>query len=237
MRALPRSHASTGATRPGRVVALVGAESTGKTVLAASLARELEALTGLATTCVDEWLRAWCAREGRTPRVDEQAAIAAEQQRRIEAAAATHDLVVADTTPLMTAVYSVLLFDDRSLLPFAVEAHRGYAATLLTAVDLPWQADGLQRDGPHVREPVDRLVRSTLAGHGLGWSVVGGHGEARLTQALDALAPLLRGLAPSGAGLFTRLAEREAAQPAWRWVCDTCDVPDCEHALRRAAAR
>ena len=224
-------------TRRGRVVALVGAESTGKTALAQALARELGATTGLAVTWVDEWLRAWCDREGRTPRADEQAAIAAEQQRRIDAAAAGHDLVIADTTPLMTAVYSLLLFDDRSLLPFAVEAHRGYAATLLTAVDLPWEADGLQRDGPHVREPVDRLIRATLAEHGLAWSVVGGTGEARVAHAIDALAPLLRGVAPSGSGLFTRLAARDAASAAWRWVCTECDVPDCEHALRRAGAR
>jgi nicotinamide riboside kinase len=217
-------------------VALVGAESTGKTALAQALARELGAATGLAVTWVDEWLRAWCDREGRTPRADEQAAIAAEQHRRIGEAAARHDVVIADTTPLMTAVYSALLFDDRSLLPFAVEAHRGYAATLLTAVDLPWEADGLQRDGPHVREPVDRLIRATLAGHGLAWSVVGGVGEARVEHALDALAPLLRGFAPAGSGLFTRLAARDAASSAWRWVCDECDVPDCEHALRRARA-
>jgi hypothetical protein len=45
--------------------------------------------------------------------------------------------------------------------------------------------------------------------------------------------PLLARIAAPGSGLFTRLAARDAAQPAWRWVCETCDVPDCEHALRR----
>lgn len=34
--------------------------------------------------------------------------------------------------------------------------------TLLTATDLPWQADGAQPDGPHVRAPVDALVRAAL---------------------------------------------------------------------------
>lgn len=217
----------------GRVIALVGAESTGKTTLARALAAQLPALTGAPVTWVGEWLREWCSREGRTPRSDEQAAIAAEQQRRIDAAAATHAWVVADTTPLMTAVYSALLFGDRSLLPLAAQAHHGYAATLLTAVDLPWQADGLMRDGAHVRAPVDRLVREALAAHGIVWSVVGGAGEARVAAALDALAPLLRAHAAPGTGLFTRLAEREAVHAAWTWVCSECDVPDCEHATRR----
>ena len=221
----------------GRVIALVGAESTGKTTLARELAERLHALTGHPAACVGEWLREWCDREGRTPRADEQAAIAAEQQRRIDAAAAAHAWVVADTTPLMTAVYSELLFDDRTLHGFAAAAHRGYAATLLTAVDLPWEPDGLQRDGPHVRTPVDRLIRRTLAAHGLAWSVVAGAGEARIDSALDALTPLLRAHAAPGAGLFTRLAAREAAQASWTWVCSDCDVPDCEHAtLRQRAA-
>ena len=33
--------------------------------------------------------------------------------------------------------------------------------------------------------------------------------------------------------LYPRLARAVAAQPAWQWVCETCDVPDCEHALQR----
>ena len=215
------------------VIALVGAESTGKTQLARALAPRLQALTGLRTTWVGEWLREWCEREGRTPRADEQAGIAAEQQRRIVEASRRHELVIADTTPLMTAIYSAMLFDDLTLLPFAVDAHRGYVATLLTAIDLPWVADGLQRDGEHVRAPVDRLIRGTLIEHGVAWSVIGGHGEQRVLCAIDAVAPLLRPLPQRGEGLFTRLADRDAAAPAWACVCDECDQPDCEHALRR----
>ena len=214
-------------------IAIVGAESTGKTTLARALAGRIALETGLATTWVGEVLREWCAREGRTPHRGEQAAIAREQQRRIDAAARTHPVVVCDTTPLMTAVYSALVFDDRSLESDAAEAHRSCALTLLTALDLPWTADGLQRDGPHVRPPVDAMVRELLAAHAIDWSLVSGLGETRLDRALDAIAPLLRPRAAPGSGLFTRLAARDAAQPTWRWICETCDVPDCEHALRR----
>ena len=58
------------------VIALLGAESTGKTVLAAALAT---ALTSPARriAVVPEYLREFCDRHGRTPRRDEQAHIAA----------------------------------------------------------------------------------------------------------------------------------------------------------------
>jgi len=213
----------------GLCVALVGAESTGKTTLALSLADRLGEMTGLRCTAVGEYLREWCDARGRTPRADEQQAIAEEQQRRIDAALRQHDLVIADTTPLMTAVYSELLFGDGSLYGFALQSHQGYALTLLTALDLPWEHDGL-RDGPHVREPVDRAVRAALLRTGMAWSVVSGVGEVRIASALNALTPLLLSRRPdAGGGLFTRLQSRQAAMPAWQWVCEKCDVPDCEH--------
>ena len=215
-------------------IAIVGAESTGKTALACALAVELSTLTGLRCTWVGEWLRSWCEREGRTPRPDEQAAIARRQQALIDEAAAAHDLVVCDTTPLMTAVYSGLLFDDRGLDAYAVEQQRRCQLTLLTALDIAWQPDGLQRDGPQVRTPVDNRLRALLTGHALPWSLVAGQGAARLAAAVDAVAPLLRDRPLPATGLFTRLAARDAAglaeAAAWRWVCDSCDDAACEHA-------
>ena len=221
----------------GQVIAIVGAESTGKSTLATALAERVADATGLSCVAVAEHLREWCERAGRTPRAGEQLAIATEQQRRIDTAAQSHDIVVADTTPLMVAVYSQLLFNDRSLLPLAVASHRRAALTLLTALDLPWVPDGLQRDGAHVRLPVDQALRERLIEHGLAWSVVGGQGSARLEQAFNAANPLLATLAPAHAGLFTRLAEREAALPVWQWVCEKCDVPECEHAALQSLQR
>ena len=217
---------------PALRIAIVGAESTGKTALAKALADRINALTGLRCACVGEHLRAWCDAQGRTPRQDEQAGIAARQQALIDAAAADHDVVVCDTTPLMTAVYSERIFGDRSLQPGAVALQRTCALTLLTALDIAWQPDGLQRDGPHVREPVDSIIRRLLIDNALPWALVTGQGEARLESALDALAPLLRRRVGAAGGLFTRLAERDAHQPAWRWACDS---PECEHQLLRLA--
>lgn len=205
----------------GFVVALVGAESTGKTTLASELHGALAA-EGRRVALVSEVLREFCDREGRTPVACEQAGIAAEQTRRIDAAAAAHEIVIADTTALMIAVYSDMLFADRSLYAHAESAQRRCGLTLLTALDLPWQADGLQRDGPHVREPVDTLVRAALQRAGLSYAVVSGSGADRRAAALNALRHALD--APSE-------SDQARANPPWHWICERCGDVDCERHL------
>ena len=220
----------------GTLIAVLGAESTGKTTLAEALAQRLGVETGLRATWVGEWLRNWCDLHGRTPAQHEQAGIAREQHARIDAAAAAHDIVVCDTTALTTAVYSRLIFGDRSLEAQALALHRRIDITLLTALDLPWVADGHQRDGEHVRAPVDAALRELLAAGGLPWALVSGQGSRRLERALDAVAPTLRRRSQPGRGLFTRLARRDADAPPWPWICERCDVPECEHLAGRGAA-
>ena len=230
--------ATAGGAAPLRV-AIVGAESTGKSVLAHELAAALARDFGLRPRVVDEWLRDWCDLHGRTPRADEQMSIAREHARRIDEAAAQADVdvLLCDTTPLMVAVYSDLLFDDRTLEPVARECQHTMDATLLTSLDLPWIADGHMRDGPHVRAPVDARVRARLADWGTAWSLVSGAGPARVDCAVDALRPLLRlrARAQRATGLFSRLEDSLTGPPGPRWTCERCDDPDCEHLLRRPA--
>ena len=249
------ANAGQAAVGPLRV-AIVGAESTGKSQLAQALAQRLGDEFGLRCACVGEYLRDWCDERGRTPRADEQLGIAQEQQRRIEQAAAQSgvDVVLCDTTPIMISVYSELLFDDVSLDAVARPFQQGLDATLLTALDLPWIADGLQRDGPHVRGPVDALVRARLNAWRVDWSLVSGTGAQRADHAIDALRPLLRRRATPGADggtpgtdstsgttsvgsrLFSRLLDSRGGPPAPAWVCERCDEPACEHLVRRPAA-
>ncbi|OWQ47177.1 hypothetical protein CDL60_12440 [Roseateles noduli] len=216
-------------------IALVGAESTGKSRLGVALLAHLSTQTRLRCALVGEYLREWCEREQRTPRPDEQRGIAEEQWRRAETAAVDHDLVLHDTTPLMTAVYSEQLFDDTSLYPFALEVQARMDATLLMALDLPWVADNM-RDGPHAQQPTDRLLRRALRDAGLGYSLVSGSGPERLQQALNALGPLLRPHLGREDGLFGRLLQREESLGGdGRWQgCELCDDPACEHASRTA---
>ena len=205
----------------GFVIALLGAESTGKTTLAEALVHALRG-DGRSAALVTEYLREFCDEHQRTPRQAEQAGIADMQTRRIADAARNADVVVADTTALMIAVYSDKVFGDTGLYASAVDAHRACDLTLVTALDLPWQADGLQRDGPQVREPVDAMLRAALARAGIGYSVVAGHGPARLTAALQAVKHALA--LPSA-------EEESAANPRWQWVCERCGDVDCERHL------
>lgn len=228
-------------------IALLGAESTGKSTLAQALHETLPVLTGLRVARVDEYLREWCDREGRTPRADEQRAIVEEQERRADALAVGHDVLIADTTGLMPALYSEYLFADTSLAAPAHHAHRRYHLSLLMATDLPWVADGM-RDGPHAQAPVDRLLRRWLREGGHAFVVVQGQGPQRLEQALNAITPLLKDRAaalpptspstvgePASGGLFSRLLDRQARLPgSTRWTCELCDDPACEHALKSA---
>ena len=216
-------------------IAVVGAESTGKTTLAAELALQLAAQSGRRVAWVSESLRDWCQHQGRTPLAHEQADILRAHHQRIEAAAATHDVVVCDTTALMTAVYSQLLFGDTSLHAEAAALHRRHQRlTLLTALDLPWVADGLQRDGAHVREPVDTALRELMIRHAIDFSVVGGAGAHRLDQALAATAPLLHSadLPARSPGLFSALQTQNHGQTERLWRCECC-LPEEERALRQ----
>lgn len=164
-----------------RLVALLGAECTGKSTLAEALAAHFNA--GL----VSEYLREWCDAHGRTPQRHEQAAIAAEQAARIEAAAQRHPLVICDTTPLITALCSQHYFADDSLLAGALDLQRRCDLTLLCAPDLPWEADGIQRDGPAVRAAFDGRLRATLSAHAIAWIDIAGPAAERRATAIAAV--------------------------------------------------
>lgn len=173
---------------PLRIVVL-GAESTGKSTLARTLAEQLNSLL------VPEYLREFCHAHGRPPLQHEQAAIAAEQIRREQQAmqiARAQGLpwVICDPGPLMTALYSLHYFNDPSLLCGALQWQRGYAAALVCQPDIAWEADGFMRDGPAVRARVQALIHHTLDAHGLQWRAVQGQAEERAANALTALAEM-----------------------------------------------
>jgi nicotinamide riboside kinase len=207
------------ALHTGFKIAILGAESTGKSQLAQALAQHFSQ-QGWVTHRVDEYLREWCDQHQRTPQQHEQMLMAQTQMVRVQEAPA-QATVIADTTPIMTAVYSQLLFQDHSLDDMALSHQQLFDVTFITGLDLPWVADGLQRDGPHVRAPVDAAIRSLLAKGNIAYQVVYGQGEERLTNALHGLAqhaPTLQKL-------------RQEIAPRWTGPCETCGDGDCEHRL------
>lgn len=209
-------------------IALLGAESTGKSDLGKLLTEHFLA-QGQAVQHIPEYLRTWCDLHQRTPKKEEQLGIATEQIRQIKTAPACN-VLIADTTPLMVAVYSDFIFGDCSMYDMALDFQRGFDITLLMGLDIPWVADGIQRDGPHVREPVDAKIRATLARGGINYSVVYGSNEARLQHAL-------RGLKTANEDLdldlesALQLQGQKKTKKLRNWVCERCSDPVCEHRL------
>ena len=196
-------------------LAILGAECTGKSSLVAALQAHWQA-RGAKVQVVHEVLRQWCDQHGRTPLAQEQIAIAQAQAALAEHATKA-DYLITDTSPLMTAIYSDVLFQDPSLYPFALKHQRIYQHTLIAGLDLPWQADGIQRDGADMRRRIDARLRDVLQREGLAFSIVYGTGPARLASALAVLEP----------GVSTV----PQARGSWRWLCDKCSDADCEHRL------
>ena len=194
-------------------IALLGAESTGKTRLGVDMARQLVAM-GQTVGIVPEVLREWCDREGRTPSQAEQSSIAREQARRVITMAAC-DVVITDTAPLMTAIYSDWLFEDRAIHAFALQHHEIYDVTLVMGLDLPW--------------PVDSLLRSTLELAAIPYSTVYGRGHDRCQNALAAASP----------GIHKSPMASTAPNPDRRYTtmspgqCDRCSDAVCEKHLFR----
>lgn len=278
-------------------IALLGAESSGKSTLAQALVRELQALqdrqvlphpaspvcgaktsthartaTGQAKSgpeptsgtgmgmgpdtvatrptllvhavAVPETLRSWCEAQGRTPLAHEQAHIAHTQHRQIQAARAQlgpHGWLVADTTPLMTAVYSEHYWGDDSLTPWALGVQQTFDLTLLMGLDLPWQADGPWRDGPAVQHAVDSRLRAHLLRTGTPFQTVFGTGTQRVAAALQAIGTALsRPYVPNVAwiekikkradNLIPASAKGQFRSKYWA-ACEACSDPDCEHTL------
>lgn len=218
-------------------IALLGAESTGKTSLSIGLAKALQSL-GLEATIVPETLREWCEVHGRTPLAYEQADIAKQQAERIFSI--KQGWVIADTSPLMTAVYSDYIFEDKELYAEALKQQAEFDITLVMGLDLAWVPDGLQRDGAHVREPVDTRVREALQSADLPFKVIYGHSEARLSAALMAIregvGELSEDLGQHLVSFKTLQSERDVSQFGLNqgktvWRCDLCSDADCEHKL------
>ncbi len=218
-------------------IALLGAESTGKTSLSIGIAKALQSL-GLNAIAVPEILREWCDAHGRTPELHEQAHIAKQQAERIFSI--PKGWVIADTSPLMTAVYSDYIFQDKGLYQQALVHQAAFDLTLLMGLDLEWVADGLQRDGEHVREPIDTLLRQAMQSAKLPFKVIYGRSEARLSAALMAIQ---EGVGAASTDLGQHLSTFKSLQSqrdegqyglnkgktAWR--CDLCSDAECEHKL------
>lgn len=164
-----------------RTICLHGAESTGKSELAARLAAHFE------TDLVPEYGRTWCETFGTELAMADLVEIARTHDAMTRSALGRcNRRLILDTDPLMTAVWADMLFGERDSW---FEDWRGEADLyLLLDIDLPWRDDGTRLfGGAEKRRRFQDLARAELERRGVKWVAVSGTGEARFEAALEAI--------------------------------------------------
>ncbi|MXO75712.1 AAA family ATPase [Altererythrobacter aerius] len=149
-----------------------GAESTGKSVLAAKLAAEWHC------PLVTEFGRHYAENVGIRFGLADLLAIGAEQDRLIrEAAAADPALLLIDTDPLMTAAWAGMLLGRVPAELLACEKADLY---LLFAPDVPWVEDGTRFFGTgESRAEFAQLAEDLLVQTGVPYRTISGDWDTR----------------------------------------------------------
>lgn len=162
-----------------------GAESTGKSVLADKLSREL----GL--PWVPEYGRTYCEEHGTDLTMADLLAIAEGQQAAVDAASQSNPpLLLLDTDQLMTAAWAEMLFGE---VPDALLAYPKADLYLLFSADVPWVEDGTRLFGQTPqRTHFARLAEDMLIRAGVPWRRIGGDWAAREAAVRAEISALLR---------------------------------------------
>lgn len=165
-----------------RRIVLHGPESVGKSTLGTRLARHFD------TVLMPEYGRTYCEVFGTALDADDLGRIFTGHVA-MDAALRRHagPLMIADTDPLMTQAWAVMLLGQR--LP-EIDAWDDVADLyLVPALDLPWHDDGTRLFGGDAarRQFMDAAI-SELERRGTKWAWVEGEGDARLKSALAAIA-------------------------------------------------
>lgn len=136
-------------------IALLGAESSGKTTLAVELTAALCEM-GYNAGLVPEFLRTWCEQNSRLPNFEDQEIILEGQLALEDAAATRFDIVVCDPAAITTGFYSLEYFG--SDLHMEWDLLKRYDQLFLCDIDFPWQADPL-RESPVARAQMHTTIK------------------------------------------------------------------------------
>ena len=160
-----------------------GAESTGKSVLAARLAQ------ARGWPVVAEYGRTWAETHVTDFTMDSLLAIAEGHAAQTRAALALGPpVLILDTDPLMTAAWAQMLFGT---VPDVLMAYPKADHYLLFDADVPWQADGTRFFGTAAaRAQFAALAEAMLVRAGVPFTRIGGSWDERGAQAEVAIAAL-----------------------------------------------
>lgn len=162
-------------------VAFVGGESSGKSTLAAAMAREL------GTVSVKEYGRELWTAKGGALQFEDLAAIAREQIGREETAAAgARRWLFCDTSPLTTLFYCLDQF-GRAEPDLERAAGRHYHQVVLCAPDFPFVQDGTRQDAAF-RDRQHSWYERELAARGVDYCIAAGS----LAQRVETLTGYLK---------------------------------------------
>ena len=169
------------------VVVVTGSECTGKTTMALEIATRFDAPWS------PEFVRAYLERKGvELDRADVEPIARGQIQAEDAAAAMARDLVVRDTDLVSTAVYARHYYGAcPAWIANAARERRGDLYLLLHP-DVPWVADGLQRDRPVERDLLHGLFQSALAGIGARVIDITGTWDQRRERAFSAIGAAIR---------------------------------------------
>ncbi len=163
-------------------VAIVGAESSGKTTLARALAKHFN------TAWVPEFGRLYsegkfAAKYSNVWQSQEFSFIADEQNRLEDALArSANKFLFADTNALATAIWHERYMGGTSKEVEQFSVGRAYDMYFLLKPDIPFVDDGL-RDGEHIRGWMYERFIETLEAKKIPYAVLGGSADERVDQA------------------------------------------------------
>jgi NadR type nicotinamide-nucleotide adenylyltransferase len=173
-------------------VAVLGAESTGKTTLCRDLAAHFNNLwvseymrTYLQAKWDDEQLT--CTWDDLLPIAQGQIALENKLAKQVTQMSNENRYLFCDTSLFELMVYSHWYYGDcPAALEQAALAHH-YDLILLTEVDIPWVADDL-RDSPHQRDEISAYFASQLSKHQKPFQRISGDRKERVRQVVAQLA-------------------------------------------------
>lgn len=167
-----------------RRIVIFGPESSGKTTLAGQLALHFQGLV------VAEYARTWLAgREGGFTLDDMEVIARGQCASELALSRLGSPYLFCDTDSLTTALWCRQLFDQVPESVSALTENDRSHLTLLLQPDLPWQEDPL-RFTPHTREQFYQDCLQALERRNRPYTVISGHGHARLQQAVEAVQAL-----------------------------------------------
>ncbi|MDH3255168.1 MAG: ATP-binding protein [Acidobacteriota bacterium] len=167
-------------------VVVTGSECTGKTTLARALAEVYRCVH------VPEFVREFVVRKG-TPPEPADVGVIARGQLALEDSlvSSARNVVVLDTDLVSTFVYSQHYFGScPDWIDEMVNVKRA-DLYVVAGIDVPWTADGAQRDRGHMRGAMHELFRSELLRRGFPFIEVEGSKRERLVASMAAIEPLL----------------------------------------------